>query len=142
MQNWLNDNLGWSLSIHIGPPLLGLLIDYNNNWWYNFVRKKNVNKICIQKFCTKVKDRCHEQNFALQRQGHSLTTYTGRHQSRPGKSCKSSSSGKSRTLQCPQNSVIRDNGWTELYVLKVGVAWWKPQILITYPLFIAIHLNF
>ena len=30
--------------------------------------------------------------------------------SRPGKSCKSSSSGKTRAIQCPQNSEIHDNG--------------------------------
>ena len=35
---------------------------------------------------------------------------------RPGKSCKSSSSGKFSVLQCPQNSVIRDNEWTEIYI--------------------------
>ena len=41
--------------------------------------------------------------------------------SSPEKSCKWSSSGKFRALQCPQNSVICDNGWTERYVLNVGV---------------------
>ena len=52
---------------------------------------------------------------------------------RPGKSCNSSSSGKFRILQCPQNSVIRDKGQRETCVLNVGVAWWNPQILIAYP---------
>ena len=62
--------------------------------------------------------------------------------SRPGKSCKSSSSGKFIALQCPQNSMIRDNGWTEIYVLNVGVAWWNPQILMAYPQSIALHPQF
>ena len=35
---------------------------------------------------------------------------------RPGKS------RKFRALQCPQNSVIRDNGCTEIDLLVVGVA--------------------
>ena len=48
---------------------------------------------------------------------------------RPGKSCESSSSWKLRALQCPQNSGIRDNGSTKIYVLNVGVAWWNPQLL-------------
>ena len=51
---------------------------------------------------------------------------------RPGKSCKSSSRGKLRYLQCPQNSVIRDNGQRETCVSNVGMAWWNPQILIAY----------
>ena len=46
---------------------------------------------------------------------HSLT--------RPGKSCKLSSSGKFRILQCPQNSVIRDKGQIEICIWNVGVAW-------------------
>ena len=41
---------------------------------------------------------------------------------RPGKSCKSSSSGKFRALQSPQNSVIRDKGEREKCALNVGVA--------------------
>ena len=41
---------------------------------------------------------------------------------RPGKSCKLSSSGKFRALQCPQNSVIRDNRSTKISALNVGVA--------------------
>ena len=64
------------------------------------------------------------------------------HRYRPGKSCKLSSSGKFKALQCPQNSVIDDNGWTEIYVLNVGVAWWNPQILMAYPQFIALHPQF
>ena len=40
---------------------------------------------------------------------------------RPEKSCKSSSSGKLRILQCPQNSVIRSKGQRETYVLNIGV---------------------
>ena len=38
---------------------------------------------------------------------------------RPGKSCKSSSRGKLRILQCPQNRVIRDKGQRETCVLNV-----------------------
>ena len=30
------------------------------------------------------------------------------------------------------------NGWTEIYVLNVGVAWWNSQILIAYPQSIAL----
>ena len=41
---------------------------------------------------------------------------------RPGKSCESSSSGKFRALQCPQNSVIHDKGQRETCVSNVGVA--------------------
>ena len=61
---------------------------------------------------------------------------------RPGKICKSSSSRKFRVVQCPQNSGIRNNGWTEIYVLNVGVAWWNPQILMTYPQSISLHPQF
>ena len=61
---------------------------------------------------------------------------------RPGKSCKWSSSGKFRALQCPQNSVNCDTGWSKIYVLNVGVAWWNPQILMTSPQFIALHPQF
>ena len=59
-----------------------------------------------------------------------------------GKSCISSSSVKFKALQCPQNSVICDNGWTEIDVLNVGVAWWNPQILMAYLRFIALHPEF
>ena len=59
--------------------------------------------------------------------------------SRPGKSYKSSSSGKFRMLQCPQNSVIRDKDQIETRVLNFGVVWWNPQILIVYPQSIALH---
>ena len=41
--------------------------------------------------------------------------------SRPGKSCESSSSGNLRALQCPQNSVTRDTGRTEICVSNIGV---------------------
>ena len=41
---------------------------------------------------------------------------------RPGKSCKSSSSGKFWILHCPQNSVIRDKGQRETCILNIGVA--------------------
>ena len=61
---------------------------------------------------------------------------------RPGKGCKLSSSGKFCALQCPQKSVIRNNGWTEINVLNIGVAWWNPQILMAYPQFIALHPQF
>ena len=61
---------------------------------------------------------------------------------RSGKSCKSSSSGKFRCLQCPQNSVIHDKGWRDTCVLNVGVAWWNPQILIAYPQSTALNLQF
>ena len=40
----------------------------------------------------------------------------------PGKSCKSSLSGKFRILQCPQNSVIRDEGQRETCASNLGVA--------------------
>ena len=33
--------------------------------------------------------------------------------------------------------MIRDNGWKEIYVSNVGVAWWNPQILMAYPQSIA-----
>ena len=52
---------------------------------------------------------------------------------RPGKSCKSSLSGKFRILQCSQNSVIHNKGQRETSVLNVGVKWWNPQFLIAYP---------
>ena len=39
-------------------------------------------------------------------QGYSLHCF----KRRPGKSCESSSSGKFRALECPQNSRIRDEG--------------------------------
>ena len=42
-------------------------------------------------------------------------------------------------LQCTQNSVICDNGWTEIYALNVGVARWNPQILMAYPQSIALN---
>ena len=61
---------------------------------------------------------------------------------RPGKSCKLSSSGKFRALQCPQNSVIPHIGWTEMYVLNVVVTWWNPQILMAYPQSKALHPQF
>ena len=59
-----------------------------------------------------------------------------------GKSCESSSSGKFKALQCPQNSAIRDNGWTDLFVLNVGVVWWNPQILMAYPQSIVFNPQF
>ena len=62
--------------------------------------------------------------------------------SRPGKGCKLSASGKFRALVCPQNSVIHDNGWTEIYALNFGVAWWNPQILMAYPQSIALPPQF
>ena len=40
---------------------------------------------------------------------------------RPGKSCKLSSSGKFRALQCPQNSVIRNKGRNGTCALNVVV---------------------
>ena len=61
---------------------------------------------------------------------------------RQGKSYKSFSSGKFRILQCPQNSGICDNRWTEIYVSNVGVTWWNPQILMTYPQSTAFHSPF
>ena len=61
---------------------------------------------------------------------------------RPGKSCKLSSSEKFRISQCPQNSVIRDKVQRESSVLNVGVAWWNPHILITYPQSIALQPRF
>ena len=45
---------------------------------------------------------------------------------RPGKSCKLSSSGKFRDLQCPQSSV----------------AWWNPQIVIAHSLSTGLHPQF
>ena len=59
--------------------------------------------------------------------------------SRPGNSCKLSSSGKFKNLQCPQNSVIRDKGWPEIYTLNVGVAWWNHNILIANSQSIVFH---
>ena len=50
---------------------------------------------------------------------------------RPGKSCK-----------CHQNSDICENGWTEIYVSNVGVAWWNPEILMAYPQSMALHPEF
>ena len=35
-------------------------------------------------------------------------------ESRPGKCCKTSSSGKFKAVQCPQDSVISNKGWTEI----------------------------
>ena len=35
--------------------------------------------------------------------------------------------------------MIHDNGWTEIYVLNVGVAWWNTQIFMAYPQYIALH---
>ena len=61
---------------------------------------------------------------------------------RPGKSCESSSSGKFRALECPQNNVIHDNGWTKIYVSNVGVAWLNPPILRAFPQSIALHPQF
>ena len=61
---------------------------------------------------------------------------------RPGKSWKSSSSRKFRALQYSKESVIRNNGWKEIYVLHVGVAWWNPQILMAYSQSIALHPQF
>ena len=62
-------------------------------------------------------------------------------QLRPEKSCKSSLCGKFRALQCPQNSVIRGNGWTEIYVVNVTVACWNP-ILMANPPSVALHPQF
>ena len=61
---------------------------------------------------------------------------------RPGKSCKLSSSGKFRILQCPQNSVICDKERRETCVSNVGVALWNPQILMAYPQSIAVKPQF
>ena len=61
---------------------------------------------------------------------------------RPGKSCKSSSSGKLRSLQCPQNSAIHEKGQRETCVLNVDGAWWNPQILIVIPQSIALQPKF
>ena len=63
-------------------------------------------------------------------------------ETRPGNSCKSSSRGIFRILQCPQNRVIRDKGQRETYILNVGVALWNPQFLIAFPQSIAIQPQF
>ena len=58
---------------------------------------------------------------------------------RPGKSCESSSNGKFRALQSPQNSAICGKEWTEISVSSIGGAWSNPQILSSYPQSIALH---
>ena len=68
-----------------------------------------------------------------------ISIHTSIGTSRPGKSCKLSSSGKLRDLQCPQNGVSCDK---EICALIVGVAWWNRQIFIAHTQFTALHPQF
>ena len=96
----------------------------------------------LQKFCglrlDHGIDQFHGLELLLKLKLHGSNTA----QDRPGKSCKSSSRGKLRILQCPQNSRIHDKGQRERCILNVGVAGLNPQILIAYPHSIALQPQF